>query len=386
MRLADAANWYRGEPHQLAGWNWLQEQLSAEQMREFAEMYRAGPPKAKAADWLAPALGIIKEFEGCRLDAYRCPAGKWTIGFGTTMINGRPVREGDKVTYAEAEALLRKQVSDFAEGVFGLLVESRGWGPSEIAAMVSFAYNVGLGAFKDSLLRKRILQGEDRYKVVREELPKWVTANGTRLEGLVRRRAAEVALFCPPRPPAPTLPATERSLNVPYYSQRDSGLAGQAQRMCFSSSCAMLLAYLRPGAIVGANADDLYLITLKQYGDTTDPQAQLKTLASYGVRARFVQNAGWADIERQINRGVPVPCGFLHHGPSSKPSGGGHWLTVRGYTAEAMIVNDPWGEMDVAGGRYLNNKGGNLRYSRRHWGPRWMVEGAGTGWAIIAEP
>lgn len=299
------------------------------------------------------------------------------------MMGGRPVKEGDRVTYAEADALLRTQVSEFADGVFALLPTARSWGTGEIAATVSFAYNIGLGGLKESLFRKRILNGEDRFKVAREELPKWVTANGEKLPGLVRRRNAEVALFCPPMPP---LPATERALKVPYYTQRDSKIQGQASRMCFSSSCSMLLAYLRPGAINGTNADDLYLASLKQYGDTTDPAAQIKTLASYGVQAKFVKNAGWAEIERQINRGVPVPCGFLHHGPSSAPSGGGHWLCVRGYTPEAVIVNDPWGEIDLAIGTYIRTNGENLKYSRRHWGPRWMVEGPGTGWAIIAEP
>lgn len=384
MRLSEAANWYRGETHQLAAWNWLQEQLSAEAQKQFAEMYRAGPAKPKAPEWLAPALTLIKEFEGLRLESYQCPAGVWTVGWGATRINGRPVQKGDRVTYAQAEELLRAQLQEFAEGVFALLPGAKNWGAGETAALVSFAFNVGLGALKESLLRKRILQGEDRHKVVREELPKWVTADGKRLEGLVRRRNAEVALFCPPKPPV--LHATERALRVPYFSQRDSRVLGQADRMCFSSSCSMLLAYLRPGAINGANADDLYLITLRQYGDTTDPQAQLKTLASYGVKARFIKNASWATIEQQINRGVPVPCGFLHHGPSSAPSGGGHWLCIRGYTPEHMIVNDPWGEMDVLNGRYIHNNGENLRYSRRHWGPRWMVEGAGTGWAIVAEP
>jgi len=172
---------------------------------------------------------------------------------------------------------------------------------------------------------------------------------------------------------------------VPYFSQRDSTIAGQAMRMCFSSSCAMLAAYLRPSELRGANADDVYLRRLQKYGDTTSATAQLETLESYGIRARFVQNCSWADLQRQLDNGVPVPCGFLHHGSSSAPSGGGHWLTVIGYTESAVIVHDPFGEMDVVRGTYLSSKGARQAYSRKNWGPRWLVEGPKSGWAILAE-
>ncbi len=181
-----------------------------------------------------------------------------------------------------------------------------------------------------------------------------------------------------PKPAAPTNP-----LRVPFYSQRDSRTP-HALRMCFSSSCAMLLETLKPGTLAGANGDDAYLGRVLRYGDTTDPQAQLQALASYGITATFTQKADWRTIEQQINRGVPVPCGFLHKGPVSAPGGGGHWLCVIGYDDTALTVHDPFGEADLVSGIYRGSAGANLRYSRTHFGPRWMVEGAGTGWAIIA--
>lgn len=191
-----------------------------------------------------------------------------------------------------------------------------------------------------------------------------------------------------PKAKDPLIPPKQQSgalLKVPYFSQRDSTVAGQASRMCFSSSCAMLLAYLKPGAISGAAADDQYLKRVLTFGDTTDAGAQLKALASYGIKARFVQNASFDTLEQQLRLGRPVACGFLHHGPVTKPSGGGHWLAVIGFTDKAFIVNDPWGEMDLINGTYLNTKGAGIAYSRKNWGPRWMVEGSGTGWAILAE-
>lgn len=149
----------------------------------------------------------------------------------------------------------------------------------------------------------------------------------------------------------------------------------------------MLTAYLRPGAITGPNADDQYLKRVMQYGDSTDASAQIKALHSFGITARLVTNADFADIERQIARCIPVPCGFLHHGSVAHPSGGGHWLCVIGISASgnSVIVNDPFGEMDLVGGTYINSNGSGLSYSKANWGPRWMPEGPHTGWAIIAE-
>ena len=174
-------------------------------------------------------------------------------------------------------------------------------------------------------------------------------------------------------------------LQVRYFSQRDSATA-HALRMCFSSSCAMLLETLRPGTLSGPNGDDAYLGRVLRYGDTTDTQAQLRALASYGIKATFTQKADWSLVQQQIDKGIPVPLGFLHHGSASKPGGGGHWLCAIGYTPDALIVHDPFGEINLAAGGYLNNWGAKLRYSRQNFGPRWMVEGSGTGWAIVAEP
>lgn len=194
--------------------------------------------------------------------------------------------------------------------------------------------------------------------------------------------------------PLPKAPAVRQNgvliEKVPYFSQRDSTVAGQAMRMCFSSSCAMLASFMRPNELRGVNADDVYLKRVLQYGDTTDASAQLKALAYYGINARFVQNCSWEDLERQLDKQIPVPCGFLHHGTSSTPMGGGHWLTVIGYTKPAegtgaVIVHDPFGEMDVVAGKYLSTRGARQAYSRKNWGPRWLVEGPKSGWAILAD-
>jgi len=199
IQLCSAAKHYKELSHQLAAWNWLQGQLSDQVLSEFAELYRADPePKQLLPPaWLAPALKIIREFEGCKLEAYKCPAGVWTIGWGTTRLMDAPVRSGDKISQALADELLQNEVENlFGPGVLHLLPLAKQWNPEQVGALVSFAYNLGLGALEESTLRKRLLAGEEPCKVVREELPRWVHAGEAVLAGLERRRAAEIALFC----------------------------------------------------------------------------------------------------------------------------------------------------------------------------------------------
>ena len=170
-------------------------------------------------------------------------------------------------------------------------------------------------------------------------------------------------------------------LDVPYYSQRDN--KKDPLRSCFSSACAMLLKYVKPNSIT---SDDEYMVTVYKYGDTTEPSAQVTALEQYGLNVEFRQDGGWSDIDSQLAKGFPIPIGVLHHGPVSKPSGGGHWLTIIGRNEDntAYVVNDPYGEMDLLNGGYQNSNGSHLLYSKKNLGPRWLVEGPGTGWYIEA--
>ena len=209
-------------PHQLAALGRLDELLTDAQRREFTDLWRSvGSPAAPSpgpADpaWLAPALAIIQQFEGCRLQAYRCPAGIPTIGWGATryLPPRGAVRMGDTITQTHADELLRRDLLDLrGPGLVTLLPVVAGWAPNRIAALVSWAYNVGLGAVEESSLRRRILAGEDPATVVAEELPRWNKADGKPLEGLARRRAAEVALFLGAGTP-PAKPHTESQLRL----------------------------------------------------------------------------------------------------------------------------------------------------------------------------
>lgn len=166
-------------------------------------------------------------------------------------------------------------------------------------------------------------------------------------------------------------------LNVLYQSQRDN--YRDANRTCFSSSCAMAAMYLRPGCISG---DDEYIRKVFATGDTTVPSTQVKVLNSLGIVAQFKQDGKIEDLIVRLNNNIPCPIGILHKGPKEKPSGGGHWICVIGYEDELkrFIVHDPWGEIDHTTGTYISINGKNLYYSYNLLRSRWTVEGPGTGW------
>jgi hypothetical protein len=166
-------------------------------------------------------------------------------------------------------------------------------------------------------------------------------------------------------------------LKVPYEYQLDNGPTGY--RECFSSSCAMVASYY--GKIKG---DDAYNKLRARYGDSTSADAQLKALRYLGLDPKFIQNGTPELLRGEIDAGRPVVVGWLHKGPVSAPSGSGHYSVVIGYTEGAWIHHDPNGEADMVRGGYVNHtKGKGVAYSQKNWNKRWLVEGPGSGWAIL---
>jgi GH24 family phage-related lysozyme (muramidase) len=378
-------------PHQLAALTALDQRLTTEQRQAFTDDWRAaGSPAAPRPPlWLEPARRIVSEFEGCRLQAYLCPAGVPTIGYGHT----HGVKLGQTITQQQAESLLDQDLARFAGGIHELIPASRNLGGNQQAALISWAFNVGLGAVERSTLRRRINAGESPVVVVPAELPRWNKASGMVLPGLTRRRNAEVAMFTSGG--QPTAPAEIVITRAPYFFQRDSATA-QGDRMCYSSTCAMAVETLKPGALAGpGQADDRYLRLLQSLGgDTTDVQAQLRTLKSLGINATFRQDLGMAPVEAELKAGRPVPVGWLHQGPINAPSGGGHWSLIVGATDTSWILHDPFGEANMVTGGYVSTTataGRFVRYTKENFNRRWMVEpyrGAyrfapGKGWGLL---
>lgn len=139
----------------------------------------------------AAGLALIKNFEGCRLQSYQDSAGVWTIGWGHT---GPEVGPNMTITQAQADAYLAGDLAKF-EACVGDMVEVN-LTPNQFAALVSFAYNLGCGALHGSTLLRKV-NAED-FAGAQQQFGNWVYAGGQVLEGLVRRRAAEAALFGEP--------------------------------------------------------------------------------------------------------------------------------------------------------------------------------------------
>jgi hypothetical protein len=156
--------------------------------------------------------------------------------------------------------------------------------------------------------------------------------------------------------------------------------------MCFSSTMAMFANCFRPGLFKLPNGDDEYLKLLESNGGQSGEAADhIRLLAKLGIKAEFVMDAGWDDLERQLAKGNGIGVGWYHNGPARKPKRDhGHWSFLVGINATHVRMDDPNGEADLVNGGYLPNLNGEgLLYSRKNWGPRWMAEGANTGWAII---
>lgn len=132
---------------------------------------------------------IIMDSEGCKLTAYQCPAKKWTIGYGHTG----DVKQGDAITRHQAEAILSLDLDRFEQGVSKL---APGAGANEFSALVSFAYNLGLGCLEQSSLLTYFNAGNK--PAAARMFGAYVHGGGKLLPGLVKRRAAEAALFLAP--------------------------------------------------------------------------------------------------------------------------------------------------------------------------------------------
>lgn len=134
-------------------------------------------------------LALIKQFEGCKLRAYFCPAKILTIGYGST---GTHVKAGMEITEPEAELLLKRDLKRFEAGVEELIGDTPTTS-DQFSAMVSLAFNIGLSAFARSTVLKRHKVGNPLG--ASRAFGMWIKGGGQILPGLIRRREAEAALY-----------------------------------------------------------------------------------------------------------------------------------------------------------------------------------------------
>jgi hypothetical protein len=183
----------------------------------------------------------------------------------------------------------------------------------------------------------------------------------------------------------PATKATNPLSGFPYFCQisADGSDGAGGWRQCQTSSIAMCLAFLKAR---GIRDDTDYLKVVQRYGDTTSQVTHQAALRALGVRARFVQNCSASQLQSEIRSGLPAAIGILHHGTPQAPSGGGHWIAVKGFDLKSWIVNDPYGELDLLTGTWARTGGSSgegLLYSFANLNPRWAVEGGATGWAWL---
>jgi GH24 family phage-related lysozyme (muramidase) len=396
-------------PHRLAGPAAKLPLLTADVAAATPANSRTNPPAVANRDAVPPyepALQLIAEFEGFVDHAYPDPASggePWTIGYGFTSIDGRPVQPGDTLSRAEADAQLLSGVNACARHLASRVPYWSAMANDQRCALISFAWNLGEdfygGAGFDTISRR--LREKD-WAAVPEALLLYCDPGSSVQAGLLRRRQAETdlwkkgmslpnvsslplatlptAITTPANSPALVTGGSKRNpLNVPWFDQLAMD-DGQGWRDCFSASSAMLAAYWGKEP----NEDD-YNALRQQYGDSTTSEAQLAALRHLGLKADFRTDGTLQTIKSEIDAGRPVAVGWLINGPPSAPSGGGHWTVVIGYDASGVIMNDPYGSCDLVNGGYpANHNGAHQHYSYANWEPRWRPQGSG-GWYLVAQ-
>lgn len=140
------------------------------------------------------AIELIKQFEGYSDTAYRCPAGIWTIGYGSTSIDGHKVVEGQTITQQQALNDLNKRLDELDRQINQAVKVPLT--NNQLNALLDFCYNLGIGNFRSSTLLKKLNIGD--YSGASNQLLTWNKSAGKALAGLTRRRKAEKQLFDTP--------------------------------------------------------------------------------------------------------------------------------------------------------------------------------------------
>jgi GH24 family phage-related lysozyme (muramidase) len=199
VTLEQLFRFYRGLPHQLAAIQILEQDLAvngyAAAMRRDRAWFNIWSQDGKQAD-LAAALKLIKDFEGCHLEAYPDPLSggdPWTIGYGTTRYqDGRRVSPGDKINAIEADLLLRREVDRIAEKLRATVPYWVQMADNQKCALISFAYNLGSGFYGTTGFEtiSRELREKD-WAAVPDALLLYRNPGSNVEAGLKRRRIAE---------------------------------------------------------------------------------------------------------------------------------------------------------------------------------------------------
>jgi GH24 family phage-related lysozyme (muramidase) len=203
IQLTDAALHTKGMGHQMDAWRWLQSVLSKEQLNTFGLKFRNKERSERIENqFVAPdaAFDIIRKYEGFRSHPYLCPAGVWTIGYGTIKYpNGMRVNPDDNpVTQKQAEEYLKYEANkDILPRLQRTVPHWFALNQNQQSALISFSYNLGAGFMEAEsgfeTIQKRLRNKE--WNLMRDALMLYVKGGGKVLQGLVNRRKEEADLW-----------------------------------------------------------------------------------------------------------------------------------------------------------------------------------------------
>lgn len=138
-------------------------------------------------------IALIRKWEGLRLNAYLCSAGKPTIGWGSTFYeNGSKVEIGDKITIDRADKMLHFMCNMFNDAVSKMVTSNIN--DNQRGALLSFVFNIGAGNLKKSTLLKKVNKNP-ADPAIRNEFMRWVNVGGKPSNGLINRRKDEADLY-----------------------------------------------------------------------------------------------------------------------------------------------------------------------------------------------
>jgi hypothetical protein len=369
INLVDAAKFYKELPHQQDALLWLQTQLSADTLEQFETKYRT-VKKEPEATFPNTWDGVLAAAKKAGAKFPECVAAQWYLesvqGRHTACTHnyfGIKSKDGEGCYVTTTEFIGGKEVTikDWFQRFDSLY------------ACVEYLVTRWYKDFNGYKGVNRASTRNECAKLLKEEGYATDIGYTTKLIQIMDRQLQT------PDPKTPGV-VDKRILAVPYEYQLDNQ-SGTGYRECFSSTCAMIAKYY--GKVKN---DDEYNKIRSKYGDSTDNQAQLAALKALGLKAKFVTDGNAALLENEIRNGRPVAVGWLHKGPSSSPSGGGHWTCCVGFTPNSFVFNDPNGEADMVNGGYISNspdKGKGVEYSKKNWLKRWECDGKNTGWAIL---
>ncbi len=360
ISLRDVAKYYNNQEHQNFALDFLQDQIPPGTLAKFSDLWRSGPKNNIPSNGSWDGVVELARAAGAKFP--ELVAAQWALesnwGRNTSGTHNYFGLKGSGTTKTTTEYVNGVPIS-IRDGFlnFGSLQES-------VEYLVTRWY-------KDY----KQYSGVNNAKSTSEAAKQLVTqgyatdpAYSSKLLSIVERQAGKKI----------EAQQTGKLLKVPYEYQLDNK-SGTGYRECFSSSCAMVADYY--GKI---KTDDEYNKIRQRYGDSTSIDAQLKTLKHLGLDAKFIKNGTPEALRAELDAGRPVVAGWLHKGPVEAPSGSGHYSVVIGYTEGAWIHHDPNGEADMVRGGYVNHsKGKGVAYSQKNWNKRWLVEGPGSGWAIL---